>query len=275
MLKQRLDNLFGNPEVQLYFYLRPHIEMITASYLQEIKTGFLCARLPQVINKLLSRREIDFCPVIEEFEHVFGSGKVHCRDYAREHFPNGNVLKDIPSFFSLPVLGDPVLMAPSGMQNVSPGAEAAAILLHIRQFFPASPERNIYLRFRDLVFNPLNVALAAHLAPEFVTHFLPPVRMQARIKALFEEGRKDLARRFRMEPLSTKWQDEPVRRPNIPKNPPLDLVQAALSQVIERLERRHGGDYVPLLKNVYSTLPTEQEKGALVVSLRQLRPFVR
>lgn len=144
-LKDRLDSLFGKPEVHLYFYLRPHIEMVTASYLQEIKTGFLRARLPRVINKLLTRREIDFCPVIEEFKAVFGAGHVHCRDYAREHFPSGNVLQDIPDFFKLPVLGDPALVAPSGMQNISPGAEAAALLLHLRQFLPEAPERNAYL----------------------------------------------------------------------------------------------------------------------------------
>ena len=272
-LKDRLDSLFGKPEVHLYFYLRPHIEMVTASYLQEIKTGFLRARLPRVINKLLTRREIDFCPVIEEFKAVFGAGHVHCRDYAREHFPSGNVLQDIPDFFKLPVLGDPALVAPSGMQNISPGAEAAALLLHLRQFLPEAPERNAYLRFRDLVFNPLNVALALHLAPGYVTRCLPPVDMQARIKEQFEPGRQALARRFDMQPLSAKWCDEPLRRPETPKNPPLALVQSAIAQVVERLEMKQSGLYTPLLRKVVETLPAEQEGGVTVVSLERLRPL--
>lgn len=271
LLKDRLDSMFDH-DTHIYFYLRPHIEMITASYLQDTKTGFLARRLPNIFEKLVKRREIDFCPVIEEFIRVFGASRVHCREYHREHFPERDVVKDIPSFFDLPVLGNPELTVPTRARNVSPGAETTALLLHLRQYFPANLQGEKYLHARDQVFLPLNIALESLLKNSQVTPFLPSAWIQGRVKEMFEPGRRAFARQHTMTALSDKWLDEPVRIPEHPKDPPMDLVQTAFSRVIERLDAQ-GGPYVALLTNVRDTLPRGSAGGVPVVELDALRPL--
>ncbi len=273
-LKQQLNQI-GVSDCTIYFYLRPHVEMIVSSYLQEIKTGFFRVPLDRCFDGIAQRREIDFCTSIDDFSETFGRNQVHCREFERRHFPGGDVVNDISSFFGLPILSQPSLVRPENMANVSPGAEAAALLLHVRQFLPVTIQLQDFWLVRDRVFGPLNVALERALGRQYRTSFRMPVALQERTKEMFEAGRLEFAKRYEMSPLSDRWMNEPIVSPERPKQPPLDLVQTAFAQVIDRLEARHQSAYLPLMTRVINTLPTSTDGGVPVVDLDGLRPRVK
>lgn len=265
-------NECGPFEPRFFFYLRPHIEMFTSSYLQEVKTGFCSRPAALVLDSFVKRREIDFVTAIDDYVSVFGRDAVACREYARDNFVGEDVVEDFFDFIGCTDVFKSIGEVEPVEANVSPSAEVVALLLHFRQYLPPEIPMQRYLRVRQYAFNPLNIALGRALGPEYQTKYLPPVGIQERLKALFETGRVELVDRINLANTTAKWADEPVRKPLPPKDPPLDLVRDAFLMVADRADQNDARGISALMKDVAERLPAEEVGGVKHIPLRKLRP---
>jgi hypothetical protein len=263
------QKLGGFSSIRVLFYLRPHIDMFAAAYAQAVKTGNCMRSAEKAFPRFIASREVDFVAAVEDYLSVFGGDAVQCREYARAHFPGGDVVRDFADFCALPGLAPLAEAVVATERNLSPGAEILSLLLHVRQYLPRKVEAPRALQLRDMVFLPLLRALAETLSES--TRYRPPVAIQERLKEQFEPGRRQLGERLGMTPLSAAWYDEPIHAPETPKNPQLDQVEKAFAQVDDWLRLQPEGVHRALLRKVYDGLPTEREGGVAVVSLAALR----
>lgn len=210
------QKLGGFSSIRVLFYLRPHIDMFAAAYAQAVKTGNCMRSAEKAFPRFIASREVDFVAAVEDYLSVFGGDAVQCREYARAHFPGGDVVRDFADFCALPGLAPLAEAVVATERNLSPGAEILSLLLHVRQYLPRKVEAPRALQLRDMVFLPLLRALAETLSES--TRYRPPVAIQERLKEQFEPGRRQLGERLGMTPLSAAWYDEPIYAPETPKN---------------------------------------------------------
>ncbi len=265
------SDVFSARSPRVLFYLRPHIEMVTSNYSQNVKTGFW-RRTPLEAEAPISKdRATDFVSSVNDFSSFFGIENIECREYARKNFEEGNVVLDFLDAIDAPELKSLVRGAETGSVNVSPSAETLMILHHLRQHY----EEVNTDRFRNLftrMFTPLSKRLAIELNAVPMTKFRLPVEMQERIKDKFEPDRVRMIEAYGIKNPSAAWLDEPVVAPERPKNLPLDIVQGAFEEIALRAEREGHVGIVLLLRKVAANFPTTLEGGVPSIAMPRLRP---
>lgn len=268
--KARLADL-APQSVDLYFYLRPHIQMLTSSLAQAYKIGHFPEALADGAVRMSKSIQVDFQKQVEKFFAVFGEDRVHCREYAREFFPNGDVVQDFGDFIGKPQLSRIAVEVAETERNVAPGTEELALAHWLRSTMPTSLPTPVYMTARRWIFASLLQAFANTIPRDHVTRFVLPLEIQQATKERFEARRIAFSGRLEGFRTSKEWMDETIRPPQEPNNIPLPKVKNALARVLNKLPPG-AAQMRDLVDNAVAQIPFTTEKGVKVVPIRDL-PF--
>ncbi len=227
-LKSVLDEA-GIAEIDIYFYVRPHIGLYASLYLQALKIGRQLHG-PGRPGRV-GQAAFDFAPAIEGFAEVFGKDHVHVREFSRARLKDGSLTADFWEFLALPDGLLPQAMAVEALANPTPTQEVATLLTtfarHVDREFGG---KNLEKRTEAAA--ALYRALGEVTLPG--TPFILERALQEAISARFEPGRAAFAERwFEKEP-SPEWLAEPLKDPV----PPVDLPHATVVGAFEAAARK-------------------------------------
>lgn len=224
---------------QVYFYLRPHIQMFVSSYIQAVKEGVCHKSILDVYPSFLQRAHIDFCPRIRSFARAFGPKNVNLREYRPASFPHHDVVLDFLSFTGLSGLVRFYNGAEDEQANPTPTAEITDVLRFVSKTAVVncgvSPRNGLVRRMLSQVRRDLEVSFAA--LPQ--SRLMLPLDLQNDIKNRFEPARRVLTSDLMGGIASEDWFDEPVVKPTVQSAIPVDLVRSALINSEKRF-RRNG-----------------------------------
>lgn len=268
-LKSLLDTI-TDTEPGFFFYLRPHIGMATSQYAQLVKAGVQMAGPQAGVTAMWGSGAIDFVAAIDRFAEVFGPQAIQCREYARQHFKDGDVLNDFSDFFGLPDLAQPLRLT-KVLVNPTPGAEALALIHAFVLSLKDGTTRNPPMTLRDLC-TFLREALTRLVPPDLATRYRLPLPVQALLKQRFEAGRIAFLDRFALPKVSDDWRDEPLCAPEPPNPLPWDIVEMIVQTVARRLEET-ANPLAPAFLAAARDVPTVVLRGQTCLDVAALPLF--
>lgn len=272
-LKARLDAA-GAGRTDVYFYFRPHIEMVTAQVAQNVKTGFRLAGVQLRAATLMRFREMNFVAALRDFHAVFGRDRVHSREFARDRLIGQDVVQDFVDFLRLPpeiLQAGPAVAEPV---NVTPPAEVLALLHLLRLGFgeaEGQPGPRVQAVTRQ-VMPRLQAGLIAGMKGLAQTRFRLPLATQVEIKETFEAERIFYFNETAGFEPSPRWLDEPVEAPDPVQGVPAEVVHAAIARTVAALPEAQK-PLGRILRRLAEQMPLTVEGGVPTVAVADLPMF--
>lgn len=253
-----------NASVDIYFYVRPQIGLLTSLYLQSVKNGRVCDTPRAYMADKGESAAFDFGPSIEAYASVFGKDHVHVREFTRGGLKDDSIIADLWEFMNLPQDILPKALAVEEEANFTPKAEVAEVLRALGQFFRAQSGEDPRGAAGPAVFSFFQSLNS--VAPELEgTAFRLPMDLQTELDAKYRPERAAFAERWFSKPPSAAWLSETLVAPS----PLLDLPRAPLAAAIDlavaRLEAKGKAKagLAVLLRAFLERLPMNGDKVAI------------
>lgn len=271
-LKAKLEEA-GSGRTDVYFYFRPHIQMVTSQVAQSIKTGYRLGTIHVRPQALMQNREMNFVASLREYHAAFGLDHVHCREFARDRFVGKDVVRDFIDFVDLPKEIFTEAPAEGDLVNVTPTTELLALLHFLRLGFGAPEDigPTVHVLARAILPKLQNRLIEA-LKTAKQTKFRLPIRSQAEIKEVFERERVEyFAETVGFEP-TREWLDESMVAPDPILTLPYEQARAAILDFAAKLPPEHKR-FAPVFRKMVERLPRTNDGGEPVIAIPDMPMF--
>lgn len=254
-LKSVLDRT-GAGQIDVYFYVRPQIGLLTSLYLQSVKNGRVCDSPRKYMDDKSDSSAFDFGASIEGYASVFGKAHVHVREFTREGLVDGSIIADLWNFLDLPANLLPKALAVEEVANFTPKAEVAELLRALGQFWRAQTgqdPRGIAGPLVFSVFRALN-----ELAPDMPgTPYRLPLDLQHELDARHAPERRAFADRWFARPPTQAWLTEKISPPETMVGLPHAVIQKVAAAALERMSNKNKGAQKAVLRAFLDRLPVQ------------------
>jgi hypothetical protein len=260
-LRSVLDRT-GAGQVDIYFYVRPQIGLLTSLYLQSVKNGRVCTGPRDYMQDKGDSSAFDFGTSIEGYAHVFGKDNVHVREFTRDGLVGGSIIADLWDFLDLPADLLPKALAVEEVANFTPKAEVAEFLRALGQFWrvqTGTDPRGIAGPLVFSVFRALN-----ELAPDLPgTPYRLPLDLQEELDARFTPERQAFAERWFARPPTRAWLTEKITPPEPMSGLPHPIIQKVAQAALERMSNKNKATQKVVLSAFMDRLPVQ---GDMIVA---------
>lgn len=256
-LKSVLDRT-GAGRVDIYFYVRPQIGLLTSLYLQSVKNGRVCDSPRKYMDDKGDSSAFDFGASIEGYAGVFGKDSVHVREFTRDGLVDGSIIADFWNFLDLPGSLLSKALAVEEVANFTPKAEVAELLRALGQFWRAQTgqdPRGIAAPLVFSVFRALN-----ELAPDLPgTPYRLPLDLQTELDTRHAAERRAFADRWFTRPPTTAWLIEKITPPEPMIGLPQSVIRKAAEAALERMAKKSKETHNAVLRAFLNRLPVQED----------------
>lgn len=255
---------------KFYFYVRPHVGLVTSLYLQLVKTGATLRTAEEIGEALVKRMAVQFMDVIRGYSEVFGREAIHVREFSRSRFVSEDLISDFWDFLDFDGSILSAAKAASSTYNPTPSAELAIVLRGFSRF--------IAIRFGATDGNERIVPVVRTafriLTPVFdalpTTKYRLPMEIQRSIDTTFGEARKDFAREFLERRPTDNWNSETLVASDALAVIPWNSASQGFKRLANRLSREGYLQLAQAAREYSEAIPTRQSDGVRQVDLERL-----